>query len=74
MRLPPIATALLLVAPFWIGTYLVAGWAGVGTMLMLCGIAELLLFALPVWLARVRRERAARRRTGTRADEVVGEI
>ena len=28
--LPPIVPILLLVAPFWIGTYLVAGWLGTG--------------------------------------------
>jgi hypothetical protein len=68
--LPPLQLALLLVAPFWIGTYLAAGWAGIGFMLIVCGLAELAIFALPVWLERARRRHAAR--TAPRDEEIVG--
>lgn len=72
--MPPILLPLLLVAPFWIGTYLVAGWVGIGVMLIVCGVTELLLFAAPPWWDRIQRRRPERVVRTYRPDEVVGEL
>jgi hypothetical protein len=36
---------VLLVAPFWVGAYIVAGWTGVAAMALLGVIGELVILA-----------------------------
>ena len=52
---------VLLVAPFWVGAYILAGWAGVAVMAVLGFLGEALFFGLDELHAR-RQAAIARRR------------
>ncbi len=39
-----LVTAAILVVPFWVAAYLVAGWTGVGIMAVVGLLAEILIF------------------------------
>ena len=51
--------ALLLVAPFWVGAYIAAGWIGVGVMAVLAVLGDLAIFG---WDELEHRQAAARAR------------
>ena len=46
--------AIALVAPFWLGAYVVGGWEAVAWMALAGAVVELVLF-WPDWLPRLRR-------------------
>lgn len=53
--------SVLLVAPFWVAAYIVAGWAGVAWLAVVGVAGEVLLFGLDE-LGRRRQCEVARRR------------